>query len=347
MAVVSNSFLPSGFWDVTDIAEVAVPQGSIYGCEESHVLMTINSGPGAPFVFAGEMLHKRQRTDGTWTPFTTLSGGMGFTFTPARPWRFDRVAVARVNEELHVCGVTVQPSSASFAVNPGVLAHAVRRYNAGADAAGLELRQWSDWTEVSSFTRNLGRAADVGCAGVQNPATGREELHVVVVTDRGQLLHSIRTGPTSWLPFGDVEALAGARGPFTRVDCAARGNLLHVVAVGQHQRAWYTIRSTTQWRPFEDVQNAAAAPLSVIDPISNIAVGLYNQGLPSNDWHLIIVGLSMNPYYTVRSSQALLWPPTVFGPRQWKPWTNLVDETNYTDGGRFAGAAVSWRPLRP
>jgi hypothetical protein len=145
-------------------------------------------------------------------------------------------------------------------------------------------------------------------AGVMNPATQNEELHACAVTEDGRLWHSVRTGPTSWTPFGDVEAQAGAHGPFGAVDCAADGNLLHVVAVSRDGRAWYTIRSVTAWH-----RGSCRSPQLLHDPVE-----------PAN-----------------------CLAATAFRPEPLEPWTDLIAETGYTEGGSFETASVPWRPLPP
>ena len=102
MAPVSTNLLPPGFWTFIDLDIAAVPRGSPSGCEESHVVLIPANGPSVG-VFPGEVFYKRQLIDGTWTMgFETLSAGLSSgTFSPGRPWRFGRISLARVNDELH------------------------------------------------------------------------------------------------------------------------------------------------------------------------------------------------------------------------------------------------------
>jgi hypothetical protein len=99
---VSTNLLPPGFWTFIDLDIAAVPRGSPSGCEESHVVLIPANGPSVG-VFPGEVFYKRQLIDGTWTMgFETLSAGLSSgTFSPGRPWRFGRISLARVNDDLH------------------------------------------------------------------------------------------------------------------------------------------------------------------------------------------------------------------------------------------------------
>src|SRR5207247_2117257 len=116
--------------------------------------MVVGFGPTAGFV-SGELLYRRQLADGTWTTgFETLSGGLGSAvgFSPGRPWRFGRVSLARVNEELHVCGVTSNSGGFTNIHETGLLVHAARRYDAMLDAGGFERQQWtSNWEDVAGL----------------------------------------------------------------------------------------------------------------------------------------------------------------------------------------------------
>lgn len=342
MTTVSPSILPSGFWVLSDLDEVTIPQGSAYGCEEAHLVLAVNAR-SIGTSFPDELLYKRQRANGTWNAFTTLSAGLGGTFSPGRPFRFSRVSATKVDVDLHVCAVTSAPTGVSLP--PGKVFHAFRRHSSSADAAGDELGQWTGWSDVGALTgTDPGKIVDVACAGAVNPTTRSEELHLCVVTSDGRLLHSIRNAAAAWAPFGDAGQNAGHTGSFVRVACASHGGQLHVVAVTSAGRALYTIRTATAWRPFEDVQDAASAPLSSLDKVSDVAIGFYNEGLPNNQWQLNVVATtSAGLMYTVRSSQPFASP--VVGPmRVWRPWSSLESETGYVDGGVFARACVGTRP---
>lgn len=360
MAPISTNILPAGFWDFIDLDIAAVPRGSPSGCEESHVALISRNGPSLSII-PGEVLYKRQLMDGTWTMgFETLSTGLGSgAYVPAKPWRFERISLARVNDELHVCGITKNYGSSTM--NTGILAHTVRVFDPRLDAGGFERAQFSNWEDVAALATGSGSFVDVGCAGVKNPSTNNEELHVCSVGDDGRLWHCVRTSPTLWTHLTNVAgqagtAAVGSNGPFSSVDCAADGNLLHVVAVGQDGSLWYTIRGVNGWRPFENVVNAPPPvnPFSRPGHVYDVAVGLWNNGVPAGQWQLIILALGGpgSAFYTIRSSQQVTWQPPLTGegpqpPSTWKPWTDLMAETAYTEGGAFSSATVASRPLFP
>jgi hypothetical protein len=344
IAFVSTSGQLAGFRNITDLDEVTIPQGSRYGCDVAHAVLCVDRG------LAGELVYYRQAANGTWSTLTTLSSGLGTgSFVPALPWRFGRVSVGRVAEELHVCAVTKQAEN--YTRESGKLAHTVRTFNANLDAGGFERQQFTDWNDVTGTIGLTRPVVDVACAGVRNTTAGNDELHVCAVLDDGKLWHAIRSAAGSWTVAGDVAAQAGQNGPFTRVDCAALGNQLHVVAVNTGGEAWYTIRAPNAWRAFENVGSGATTPSA---NIVDVAIGFWNEGLPAGDWQLIIVATVSGPlyptsplYYTVRSNRSVAWPGGA-GPSQWKPMADLVGEANYADpstGGSLASASVSSRSV--
>jgi hypothetical protein len=347
MNPVSTGLLPDGDWNLDDIDHIAVHQGSLLGPIETHLALV---GAPAP---AG----------GTWTSFISLSdtdiGVASGTIIPGRPLRFSKISLARVDAQVHLCGITKQFAERTFSTREsGILAHVVRTYRAP-EEPGTEFperSQWGVFENVSTLSGNVGNFVDVGCAGVINPATGFEELQVCAVTEDGRLWHTLRNSPTNWTPYSDVQAQAGNVGPLRAIDCAADGNLLHVVAVSRNGRAYYTIRNAAgTWRPFEDVQNAATAPLVEVGDgkIYDVGIGLYNDGLPAGQWQLIIVAtpdpkvplprVPGDTFYTVRSSQPVVWQPAAVRPSLWKPWTWLDGEA-YSDGGKLFATSVAWRP---
>jgi hypothetical protein len=86
--------------------------------------------------------------------------------------------------------------------------------------------------------------------------------------------------------------------------------------------------------------------------VYDVAIGLWNNGLPAGQWQLIVVAMAFEgaTFYTIRSSQPVAWqnpPGTNQSPTPWKPWTDLMAETAYTEGGGFTSATVATRPLLP
>lgn len=323
---------------IRDIDEIAVPVGSVYGCLESHVLFVAAARANSKEL----LLYQRQRADGSWTPVFNLSVGIGGTIVDAAPFTFARVAAARVGTELHVCGVS------SGAFGPGILLHGIRPNEHDVDP-GVEDRAWSGpWQNVGRLAGVAGPVVDVACAGVADPTTGREDLHVCVITNDGRLWHAVRNSETmDWTQFADAGLAAGNRGHFRRVDCTSLASQLHLVAVTSVQdggKALYTIRNGVgAWRGFEDVIDAATTgnglPNRGQQP-HNVSVAFCNGGLGTGDWRLYVLIGALYPEtlgYTIHSNQPVAWPdlPQGHADSTWKPWSNLLDESG---GGGTGGA---------
>lgn len=338
-----SSMSPADFLSFTvwDIDEISVPIGSVSGCRESFVFfVAIPRG-------TEELLYLRQRTDGTWAgPFTTVHG-LGSTNPSTFVYPIHKVSVARVGIELHVCGVTSTRDRSAF--GPGRLLHAVRPNTQDLDP-GYELRAWQgQWKDALDATGQNEHVVDVACAGVMNPTTGREDLHVCVVTNDGRLLHSLRDAATStWSAFGDAGLQAGRASGFSKIDCAGHANQLYVVAITNTGEALYTIRGPSAWRPFEDVIAQAGAGTTGSDlpfqyHATDVSVAFCNGGLPGGGWRLYILasGWMHGPRrlgYTIRSSEPVAWPQLPGGGSSiLKPWATLLDETGGGgEGGEFS-----------
>jgi hypothetical protein len=341
---MAGATLFTGDFPIWDIDEIAVPVGSAYGCLESHVLFV-----GEPD-FAGQehLLYQRQRADGSWTQLFDLSRGIGGSGAPAAAFPFGRVSAARVGTELHVCGATSERTPSAF--GPGILLHGIRPNDREIDP-GYELQVWRrQWQPVGSLpgVQVPGRVVDVACAGVPDPATSREDLHVCVITDDGRLWHAVRNSETmNWTQFGDAGHQAGNSGRFRKVDCASLGSQLHVVAVTSIQdggKALYTIRNGNGfWRAFEDVLHSATTgnelPNRGQQP-HDVSVAFCNGGLGAREWRLYVLVGALYPEmlgYTILSEQPVAWPglPQSHADSRWKPWSNLLDES-----GGAAGAGL-------
>ncbi len=163
-----------------------------------------------------------------------MTEGIGGTTSPGTPYPFGRVSVARVGSELHVCGATSEVTPGRFP--PGTLLHGIRPCDRDIDP-GYEVRVWKEqWQDAGSLAGVRGHAVDVACAGVADPTTGREDLHVCVITSDGRLWHAMRNSETtSWTQVSDAGLAAGSAGKFRKVDCAGLESQLHVVAVSSIQ----------------------------------------------------------------------------------------------------------------
>ena len=252
-----------------------------------------------------------------------------------RPAQFTRVSLTSVDGELQVCGVG---SSQVFLRSrqpdrPGL-----------ADGSSFRGR----WTDVEVAAGERGAFVDVACAGVFNPTTNREELHLVAVTDDGHLWHTIGDrAPSgefvSWSPFGDVEGQTGDLGEFVKVDASGNGWQLHVIGVTRAGRPWHTIRIPGRWRAAEDVGPSG--------PATDVATGYCNEGVPpyptnpsSDVSQLNVVLISGGKVlHTVRSANPISWAATQPS-THWKPMMNL---SLLAGSDRFTPAApsVSERPF--
>jgi len=327
---------------IRDIDEIAVPVGSAYGCLESHILFVWQARSYTPEL----LFYQRQRPDGSWTPSFYLSQGIGGSTNAGSPYRFGRVAAARVGTELHVCAVTSEVNP--WVYQPGILFHGI---SPGGDIdPGYEERVWKEpWRYLGgSLAATPGPAVDVACAGVPDPTTGRENLHVCVITNDGRLWHAVRNSETTnWTPFTDAGLAAGNRGHFRRVDCASVGGRLDVVAVTTIQdggQALYTIRSDNgTWRGFVDVIDLATTGNGLHNQgwqPHNVSVAFCNDGLDTQDYRLYILIGALYPEtlgYTIHSNHPVAWPglPQGHPDSTWKPWSNLLDESGGGAGGAF------------
>lgn len=295
-------------------------------------------------VVGGDLLYTHQKFDGTWTPAMLLNPTLRFPAPPS----FARVSLASVNQELHICGVT----------GNGDMFHSSRRKNVAGGDPGAEVFSRIFSTDVESVAGERGRFVDVGCAGVLNPTTGQDELHVVGVTDDGRLWHTIASGVGvtlglfgSWTPFDDVENHIGDLGEFVKVDAAANGGQLHVVGVTRTGRAWHSIRIPAQWRAAEDVVIAVPSPLTNLTPVDDIAIGFCNEGIPPDgprDVSQLNVVLVMGGklQHTVRATHPIAWTPLSL-PTPWKPFTDLNLAAGFPGGGTLASPSISERPFGP
>jgi hypothetical protein len=349
------SMLATTFPDTTasfpaaDVDELAIAGG----LHEIHVVYVVGPNLGQlPFVGGvapGSIAHAVQSYDGGWSAFflpnrlvTTGQPGGPLGGDLGRQASFLRVSTASVKFELNVCAVEAQ----------GQLEHAIRAsVPTPSDGSTIpESRRWEiGWTDVErAGAGEKGKFVDVGCAGVYNPATNAEELHICGVTDNGHLWHSIVTG-TSYAPFGDVEGQAGEKGDFVAVDCAPNASQLHLVAVNKDGRVFHTVRiASGTLSPFEDVLNASAAPFSYLGKARDVAIGFCNAGIPTDGSDLSqlnVVTTGDDVLHTIYSVNKVDWGGLA-GERHWMPQVSLASKTGMGNGNWF-GFSVASRPFFP
>ncbi len=170
----------------------------------------------------GRLWHtSRSGTSGAWQNFTNIethSGEVG---------NFADVACCGVGNNLHVCATTTT----------GRILHTIRFSNGN----------WQgSFGDIEGQTGESGFFTAVGCAGVG------DKMHVCAVTNTGRLLHTLRNNNGTWQNFfGDIEALTGDAGVFTRVACTGKGSELHVCGVNSAGQILHTIRyGNGTWQNF-------------------------------------------------------------------------------------------------
>lgn len=328
--------------------EVAV---STRGSYQVHVVMR-TIGPGS----TPGLVDMIQDPDGLWRPpllvdNTVPSGQPGgpLGIDRGRAGNFRRLSVASVDGRLHVCAIEVNGQIERNIFDP------------------IATNSFEGWTDVEmNIGSETGRFVDVGCAGVFNPATGVEELHVCGVTDDGRLWHAMESPRRRFSPFGDVSAQSGDVGRFERVACAGHAGQLHLVGLTTDHRAWHTTRIPTQWRAFENVYDAAGgadvAPRGA--NYRDLAIGFCNAEVPADGNRdvsqlniVLIDGDSERNqiWHTIRATNSVVWTPGS-APGNWRPMQNLAPIMNRTslspvppttNPALWGGFSVGYRPFPP
>ncbi|MEU4445523.1 hypothetical protein AB0K14_26860 [Actinosynnema sp. NPDC050801] len=116
-------------------------------------------------------------------------------FTPPTGTRAVTVVMTQVGTELH----------AVVTGGDGRLYHAARRSNGA----------WTAFHDVASQTGDPGSVVRQATITAASGA-----LHLAIATDDQRLLHTIRFGDGSWLPYGDVEQATGWQGDPGRISIA-------------------------------------------------------------------------------------------------------------------------------
>ncbi len=283
----------------------------------------------------GDIGYLRRKADGSQTSTLALniSGGL--------PRNFSRVSAAVVNHQLHVCGLTGGSINveARNRTSPGDTSEARTFLDAWVDPA----------VKLGPFN-----FVDVGCAGVYNPKTATDDLHVLGVTKEGLLLRtvhpgSVTVGTLAWSPWEDVETSLGRDlGEFVRVDAAARPLRAHlaVTAVANDGRVWY-IPDRGGWGAPHDVVadvNLITAPFTTIVTVDEVAAAFCDADVPprrgaDDDWELNIVlrvPATNRLLHTILAGVSTQWGAGPGGgapasPSLWKPFTDLTNLTGYND----------------
>ena len=130
---------------------------------------------------------------------------------------------------------------------------------------------WAPFGNVIRQTLGIdpGGTQDVACA-----IDLQGNLHVVVVANDGQLLHTIRLKDGSWKDMANVRTAQGDQlqeGKFTAVAATTEGSSLHVLAAKDDQKLYYTRRVVTATGAKWDPALTAFAPADPAPPHSPLA----------------------------------------------------------------------------
>jgi hypothetical protein len=317
--------MPGGVPSVEDVDDVVLSGHEVHS-------VSVVAGPA-------NLVDRIQGSDGAWSAIDLPNLFRGSSLRPSR------VSTASVNGELNVC-VTAS----------GGQIMTVLRSNAS--PFDPEASKWQDLLDIESLGGGeRGNFVDVGCAGVINPSTQQEELHICGVTDDGRLWHAIQVsrGGVSFSTFGDVEAQAGDQGDFVRVDCAANKSQLQLVGVTSSGRVFHTIRNPSgSWRPFEDVLSAAAPPpLSWLTKIKDVAIGYCNDFISADgprdasELNVVVMDDSFHLWQTIRAANPISWSPTGGAPSFWRPHIDFDAEIGRSSGIALGGFSIGARPFFP
>jgi hypothetical protein len=356
-----------------DADQVWISGGAIEGGNELHRVDAIfqDVQPRIPGTTAraGDLVYSHERFTGEWLaggalgrpdpptgpgPGVIIPAGRVFN-GPDNPSGFLLVSVASVRDELHVCAIGWNR----------------RLYHVYRQKTDPFHNNWSQWTDIEFRAGERGRFIEVGCAGVYNPATGMQDLHLCGVTGDGHIWHAVGSGTLSnlgfsnWSPLADVGGVIGERGNFFDVDCAGNRGQLHLVALtaspeegDADRRVWHTIRNPGGgWAPPTDVLAAAGIPADArpFTP-SGVAIGFCNAGVrpgPSDfsQLNVAISGRTETPapsigrvIYTIRSTNSIEWRPGS-SPSLWKPAIDLLAETHAPTPRSVGVRSVAERPF--
>jgi hypothetical protein len=138
----------------------------------------------------------------------------------------------------------------------------------------------------------------------------------------GNLYHTIRF-PASWQPWGNVSAVVQNNpGNIIGFTCASIGENLHVVAIGQNEELYHTIRfKDGSWQPWG---NVSAVVQNNPGKFFRVACASIGENL-----HVVAIGQDGNLYHTIRF------------PASWQPWGNVSAVVQNNPGGQFGGISCA------
>jgi hypothetical protein len=280
---------------------------------------------------------------------------------------FSRLSAALANSQLYVCAIwnwkgSLAGRGGDILVEPRGRTSETNRPEG--EPEDRYFRQWWTAPENANGDRDF---VDVGCAGVLNPATGVEDLHVFGVTKDGRLLRSVNPradGRNPWNPsilgWEDVELSIGRElGVIRHVDAASRPHRsqLAVVASTEDGTAWYLGNPGDAGQQVRDIVadvNATTAPFSTIISVGEIAAGFCDYHVEprrgaEDDWELNIILEDQNLprlLHTILAGVSTQWTASTGGvsssPSLWKPFTDI-----FVAVGGLSPAGSATRSLAP
>ena len=362
------TFIPdatSGHYPAWDIDEVAAFDPRLPGGWAMRMVLTsypnfgATTGTFAPAVTPGTVVDFTQDGTGQWSP-------RGNAF-PSAGKRFIQTSVTAVGNRTFACATT--------------------------DDNEIWLSEWDAMSGASGARREMRLAAfqsgakgsvrDVACATVGEPsyddAHPTQTLHVCAVTGDGHAWH-LASAPLTRNGgeepgFGAIEDIADGAGTasvggnpskWAMIDCAGNRGLLHVVVASERIGAndgGAVYRAITngfgtwhQWEPIpRTLFNTGPVPLQVMGPVTSLAIGFCNDGLPTQGLHDVYqlnVAMIINGelYFTVRADDPLPWGPPPPG-LTWVTLTGgaggftVTTMTLDLSGLRPPAPPSLWRPL--
>lgn len=255
-------------------AAAGTPPGLVYDVAAAevggniHYLVATNLGLFHTIRFAAQ----------SWQPWGNVMSVLG------DPGDVHHVAAANVGGDLHVV----------VELYNGGLLHTIRFTGS---------LTWQAWGDIKTTAGAPGNVVNIAAAGIGS------ELHVVAVRHTfpdTDVLHTIRF-PTSWQPWGNVEAAAGPLPGFLLdISAAAVGGDLHVVTT-DGASIFHTIRFTSgpSWQPWGNIENAVGE----LGSFWNVATANV-----AGDLHLVAAtraggGIETHLFHTIRFTSALSWQP--------------------------------------
>lgn len=162
---------------------------------------------------------------------------------------------------------------------------------------------WQPWGNVShAVQQNPGLFQFASCATVGN------DLHIIAVTNSGDMYHTIRH-TISWQPWSSVtKMVADNPGKFYSGECAGVGDDLHVIGVTASGELYHTIRYTklNSWQAWGNVTQVVANNPGNLHFKACAGIG--------NELHLL--GRTY--------SSGELYHAIHFADGHWQPWHNIT-----------------------